>query len=1057
MIRKDLIFPLLLCLFCFVNLSAQELSEEEQELLSEYWNNGNFVKGLVLAESGKYLQSRSFFIKASKEFEEEKNWEAYISSQRNIVFTYPGSEDYQDGVDLGEATLKKIEQEAPEFLKFCDDIYHSIGSIYDAAFQPEHSLQITQRQLTLLKEQYDLDSSWRFGRAYDNLGIINMNLENWEEALSFFLKAKNVLSKDTEDEEGYRIGYLANTYQNLGNIYEIRGNYDQAIKNAKKAIELMIECCADENDLLLVPSYEQIAHHYANQQEYELSLNYYKKAAFIINQSGATDEMNHFYYLPEIYNSIGNNYLSLGDSKKAYSYFTKTVQVLEAQTEFSPYIIAAYTGISRIHLQKNELDSALNVLLYADSLFFANRDATDNNIHFNEQIKQIEHGLATVWIQKGEIAKAKNIYHHLIKASSEKESEWSGDAQTYMSLANLLKQEHQDSFLYYNQKALIQVCTNFNPKNSTELPQLEQLKNLIEVYAILTQRSNYLMGLASVEQSQAFKVKYWKDAQAVINLIDQFHAQSLSKINLLRGGKSRKLIEHSIDPYKKGLLINNDHHQLKPSRDLLEKQFYYAQKMKAQQLWLSLLNSEASDFGHLPTSVLEKERDLLADIQYFEKKVLEAHQNKDTRAIQLYENQYLFESQKAYIELVEDMELNYPSYYELKYAFKPETEASLQKLLSEKEVLIEYVLMDASIFIFTLSKNQALQVKKIALNEQTNQQIRTLNDKLKNSVLMRKSSREKFIKLNHALYKQFIAPIEQEIKGKERLIIIGDDLTNYIPFEVLLRSDEIANFKDLDYLIKAYEISYHYSSNLFAKARQKKGNQHSAIFAFAPIYEKNAGTTQDNATVKSRYRTATFRTIDKSGHLYPLPESEKEVNTIIDLFAKNGLKGNMSVLRQKANESVLKSQLEKPYQFIHIAGHSYADLENPKFSGIACFQDSNDKIEDGTLYVGEIYNINIEADLVTLSSCESGYGKLETAEGLLGLNRAFIYAGTPNVVFSLWKVYDKVSAHLMIDFYTHILSGKTYAASLRAAKLNLLNQEETAAPHFWSPYLLIGK
>ena len=179
----------------------------------------------------------------------------------------------------------------------------------------------------------------------------------------------------------------------------------------------------------------------------------------------------------------------------------------------------------------------------------------------------------------------------------------------------------------------------------------------------------------------------------------------------------------------------------------------------------------------------------------------------------------------------------------------------------------------------------------------------------------------------------------------------------------------------------------------------------------------------------------------------------------MNLFKKSGSIGDHLDLKKDATEVSLKENLEKPYKYVHIAGHSFADLENPKFSGIACYDqkeltsDSN----DGTLYTGEIYNISSKADLVTLSSCESGYGKLEKTEGLLGLNRAFIYAGAPNVVFSLWKVYDKVSASMMTDFYGNILEGKSYSASLRAAKLKLLEKEETASPHFWSPFLLIGR
>ena len=107
--------------------------------------------------------------------------------------------------------------------------------------------------------------------------------------------------------------------------------------------------------------------------------------------------------------------------------------------------------------------------------------------------------------------------------------------------------------------------------------------------------------------------------------------------------------------------------------------------------------------------------------------------------------------------------------------------------------------------------------------------------------------------------------------------------------------------------------------------------------------------------------------------------------------------------------------------------------------------------------MGEIYNLNTKADLVTLSSCESGLGKLDGADGLVGLNRAFIYAGIPNVVFSLWKVYDRVSSTFMVAFYESVLEGENYATSLRRAKLKLLESESTASPHYWSPFLLIGR
>jgi CHAT domain-containing protein len=92
-----------------------------------------------------------------------------------------------------------------------------------------------------------------------------------------------------------------------------------------------------------------------------------------------------------------------------------------------------------------------------------------------------------------------------------------------------------------------------------------------------------------------------------------------------------------------------------------------------------------------------------------------------------------------------------------------------------------------------------------------------------------------------------------------------------------------------------------------------------------------------------------------------------------------------------------------------------------------------------------------------LSICESGFGSYDISEGILGLKRAFVYAGANNLIFSLWKVYDKVSADLMINFYEKVMEGKPYSTALREAKLALINNPQTAAPHLWSSFLLIGR
>ena len=112
---------------------------------------------------------------------------------------------------------------------------------------------------------------------------------------------------------------------------------------------------------------------------------------------------------------------------------------------------------------------------------------------------------------------------------------------------------------------------------------------------------------------------------------------------------------------------------------------------------------------------------------------------------------------------------------------------------------------------------------------------------------------------------------------------------------------------------------------------------------------------------------------------------------------------------------------------------------------------------DGVLFSGEIYNLELDADLVVLSACETGLGKISKSEGIIGLSRALLYAGADNIIVSLWKVTDKSTAKLMVDFYSNLLENEAERAeALHRTKLKMIEQGEFAHPFFWSPFVLIG-
>lgn len=185
-----------------------------------------------------------------------------------------------------------------------------------------------------------------------------------------------------------------------------------------------------------------------------------------------------------------------------------------------------------------------------------------------------------------------------------------------------------------------------------------------------------------------------------------------------------------------------------------------------------------------------------------------------------------------------------------------------------------------------------------------------------------------------------------------------------------------------------------------------------------------------------------------------LKSSGRELSEIGQLFDPEEVK---IFLRGEATEENAKSEAYLPHaRLIHFATHGVISEQQPQRSGLVLTLDE-DPAEDGLLQVYEIFNLKINAELVVLSACETGLGKEVRGEGLIGLSRAFLYAGTPRVVVSLWQVADRSTAELMVRFYEHLTQGMDKTESLRQAKLELLEEGRLAHPYYWAPFILIGK
>jgi CHAT domain-containing protein len=163
------------------------------------------------------------------------------------------------------------------------------------------------------------------------------------------------------------------------------------------------------------------------------------------------------------------------------------------------------------------------------------------------------------------------------------------------------------------------------------------------------------------------------------------------------------------------------------------------------------------------------------------------------------------------------------------------------------------------------------------------------------------------------------------------------------------------------------------------------------------------------------------------------------------------------LLGRESTEEAIKRESLRRYRRLHFATHSLIDEKSPWRSGVVLTL-GDEAEEDGFLEVSEIARLDLDSDLVVVSACQTGRGQLLSGEGIVGLSRAFLYAGTRSVVVSLWNVTDISTGQLMKNFYQNLTGGQSNVAALRRAKLQMLgSNKETRHPYYWSSFVMVGK
>jgi len=485
--------------------------------------------------------------------------------------------------------------------------------------------------------------------------------------------------------------------------------------------------------------------------------------------------------------------------------------------------------------------------------------------------------------------------------------------------------------------------------------------------------------------------------------------------------------------------------------EALNQAFYYIEKTRALVLLSSMAESGAQVQSELPEDLTDREKQLQEEIYSINRELAKEYT--------LEKQEQLLQTRAKFRDLKTVMATNYPNYNKSRFKIDIMTINDIQPLLDDQTAILSYTVTESSVIQFLIT-NRQIKYRTIDLGK-TN--VLKKVKALRNGILFKNNSI--FTQYSNELSKILIPRLGKNVR---RLVVIPDGELSSLPFEVLfsdkISKTDLGHYTNYPFLVRDYVISYAFSATLYFQNLNAPSPPGGGFLGFAPVFSD----TQISGSMRST-NLETIKSIDalKSDHtrgilrngryINPIPSTEDEVNGLFELFQLDSEKAKIYT-HERATENQLKTETLNTYRYLHFATHGFVNEEHPELSGLLFAQ--SDKNEDGILYSGEIYQLSLNADLVSLSACETGLGKFVSGEGVIGLSRAFTYAGARNLLVSFWKVADESTTELMTKFYANVIGNSNpssdYGSALRKAKLNMIEEDRYAHPYYWSPFVLIG-
>ena len=592
-------------------------------------------------------------------------------------------------------------------------------------------------------------------------------------------------------------------------------------------------------------------------------------------------------------------------------------------------------------------------------------------------------------------------------------------ANTYGNLSNLYNLEKRDSSKYFIEQALKFVTQDeweamlyenlfdYHILNkefdkalecinySLKLNLKNELKRGITVYILSkTAYKEHTLSYLKKKTEVLIKLKRYQEAIENVNSADML-------VTIMQSGfdeEATKLLwlRETSRAYLQGTYAA---HLLEDS----EASFSFMEKNKALLLSESVLKN--TEFENLPKNVSDQEISLQKQIYDLENRILK---NENNSILQ----DSLFNVKLAHENYVDSLKTVYPKYFDRKINVEQVPLSQVQKELKENEAVVSYIWNkfdeEKEILLGLVTTNSTSKTFEVA-------NVGSLRGKLIryreliSKPFSTKEGQIAYQKLAFELYQElFPSEVRSLLQGKNLTIIPDGDLQN-IPFEAFITKENSNQYLMLD-----SNVSYAYSYSFLKHNEQVKRETSQSFIGYSPV----------------EFTSLTLPSLKDS------KRETEEVNRQFDGVTK---------LQQNATKEDFLTNSSQS-KIIHLATHSDAG-GNPWIA-----------FSDGKLELHELYTYKNNADLVTLSACNTSLGEVAKGEGVLSLARGFFYSGSKSVVSSLWEVNDTSTSDIMIDFYKNLKEGQSKSDALNNAKRSYINSHELSeqSPYYWSSFVLIG-